>query len=90
MTRTVNCALLGKELPGLEEVPYPGELGERVYENVSAQAWQQWLERLVMIVNEYQLNTSEPRSLKTVEQHMVGYLFKEGDFGDAPEGFVAS
>ncbi len=89
MTRTVNCTLLGKELPGLEEVPYPGELGDRVYANVSAQAWQQWLERLVMIVNEYQLNTSEPRSLETVEQHMLGYLFKEGDFGSAPEGFIA-
>lgn len=89
MTRTVNCVVLGKTAPGLEDVPYPGELGKRIYENVSAEAWQSWLERLVMIVNEYQLNTADPRSLKTVEKHMLGYLFHEGDYGDKPEGFVA-
>lgn len=49
MTRTVNCVVLGKKAPGLEEVPYPGELGERIYQNVSAEVWQNWLERLVMI-----------------------------------------
>jgi len=81
--------VLGKKAPGLEEVPYPGELGERIYQNVSAEVWQNWLERLVMIVNEYQLNSADPKSLKTIEQHMQGYLFNEGDQGDAPEGFVA-
>lgn len=90
MTRTVNCVVLGKKAPGLEEVPYPGELGERIYQNVSAEVWQNWLERLVMIVNEYQLNSADPKSLKTIEQHMQGYLFNEGDQGDAPEGFVAT
>lgn len=89
MTRTVNCVVLGKELPGLEEVPYPGELGERIYENVSAEAWQNWLQRLVMIVNEEQLNSAEPRALKVIEKHMLGYLFNEGDYGHAPSGFVA-
>ena len=89
MTRTVNCVVLGKELPGLEEVPDPGELGQRVYENVSAQAWQDWLERLVMIVNEYQLNSADTRALSTIEKHMLGYLFNEGDYGQKPEGFVA-
>ena len=89
MTRTVNCVVLGKNLPGLDEVPYPGELGQRVYENVSAQAWQGWLERLVMIVNEYQLNSADTRALDTIEKHMLGYLFNEGDYGKKPEGFVA-
>lgn len=88
MSRTVNCVVLGKSAPGLDEVPYPGELGVRVYENISAEAWQSWLERLVMIVNEYQLNSADPRALKTIEKHMLGYLFNEGDEGHKPEGFV--
>ncbi len=88
MTRTVDCVVLSKKATGLEEVPYPGEMGERIYQNVSAEAWQSWLERLVMIVNEYQLNSADPRSLKTIEEHMIGYLFNEGDQGNAPEGFV--
>lgn len=88
MMRMVNCVKLGKQAPGLEEAPYPGELGERIFENISAEAWQTWLERLVMIVNETQINSSEPRALKTVEKHMVGYLFSEGDYGDLPEGYI--
>ncbi len=87
MARTVFCTFLGKEAPGLEEVPYPGELGQRIYDNISAEAWQGWLERLVMIVNEDQLNTAEPRALEAVEAHLLGYLFKEGDMGQAPQGF---
>lgn len=89
MTRTVNCVKLGKSSPGLDEVPYPGELGERIYENISAEAWQTWLERLVMIVNEYQLNSADSSSLKTVEQHMLGYLFNEGEDGKLPKEFNA-
>jgi len=81
--------VLGKNAPGLDEVPYPGELGERVYQNISAEAWQNWLERLVMIVNEYQLNSADPKSLTLIEQHMLGYLFNEGDQGSQPEGFIA-
>lgn len=80
---------LGKSAPGMSDIPYPGELGTRIYEHISAEAWQSWLERLVMIINEDQLNTSESRSLKVVEQHMLGYLFGEGDYGDTPAGFVA-
>ena len=89
MTRTVDCVVLGKKAPGLDEVPYPGELGERVYQSVSAEAWQNWLERLVIIVNEEQINSSDPKALALIEQHMQGYLFNEGDQGDMPEGFVA-
>lgn len=89
MSNNVNCVKLGKLAPGLDEAPYPGELGERIAQNISAEAWQNWLERLVMIVNEYQLNSADPRSLKTVEQHLLGYLFNEGDHGNLPEEFVA-
>lgn len=81
--------MLGKNAPGLEEVPYPGKLGERIFINISAQAWQTWLERLVLIVNEYQLNSAEPKSIETIEEHMRGYLFQEGEYGAAPEGYVA-
>lgn len=89
MTRTVDCIVLGKNAPGLDEVPYPGAMGERIYQNVSVEAWQSWLERLVMIVNEYQLNSADPRSLKTIEEHMTGFLFNEGGQGNTPQGFVA-
>ena len=88
MARMVNCAKLNKDAEGLEEVPYPGELGQRVFENISAEAWQQWLEHLVMVVNELQLNSSDKRSLESAEKHMVGFLFYEGDYGQAPEGFT--
>lgn len=88
MTRMVDCAHLGKPAEGLEEVPYPGELGQRVFEQVSAEAWQKWLNHLVMVVNEYQLNSSDPKAQELVEKHLVGFLFNEGDYGQAPEGFV--
>ncbi|HEV2320820.1 MAG TPA: oxidative damage protection protein, partial [Gammaproteobacteria bacterium] len=53
--RTVKCVLLGEELPGLERPPYPGPLGQRIYEQVSQQAWQQWLRHQTMLINEYRL-----------------------------------
>ena len=87
MSRIVNCVVLNREAEGLEAIPHPGELGERIYENVSAEGWKQWLERLTMIINENGLNTADPASLEVIEKHMVGFLFKEGDYGSVPEGF---
>ena len=87
MPRVVNCIVLGEESPGLERVPYPGELGERIYENVSAEGWSQGIERQTMIINENGLSTIDPASLAILEQHMLGFLFKEGDMGQQPEGF---
>ena len=55
MARTVFCAKLQKDLPGLDEAPWPGELGKRIYDNVSAQAWKMWEDRMKMILNEYRL-----------------------------------
>ena len=89
MARMVNCVLLGTEALGLERVPYPGELGQRIYENVSAEGWSQWVERQTMIINENGLSTIDPASLEVLEQHMLGFLFKEGDMGQLPEGFRA-
>ena len=85
--RLVNCVVLGQEAPGLERVPYPGELGQRIYDNVSAEGWSQWVERQTMIINENGLSTIDPASLAVLEQHMLGFIFKEGDLGQQPEGF---
>jgi len=89
MTRVVNCVVLGSEQPGLSRVPYPGELGQRIYQNVSEAGWKQWLERQTMIINENGLSTVDPTSLALIEQHMLGFLFKEGELGQVPAGFKA-
>ncbi len=87
MAHTVNCVVLKREAEGLERPPYPGELGRRIYDNVSAEGWSQWLERLVMIINENQLSTADAEALALIEQHMRGFLFGEGDMGQLPAGF---
>ena len=89
MSRIVQCVVLKREAEGLDSIPHPGSLGERIYENVSAEGWNQWLERLTMIINENGLNTGDKESVELIEQHMVGFLFAEGDFGSVPEGFNA-
>jgi len=89
MTRTVRCAVLKREADGLERLPYPGPLGQRIYENVSTEGWKQWLQRLTTIINENRLSTADPGSIKVIEQHMVGFLFGEGDMGKLPPGFQA-
>jgi len=89
MSRIVNCVVLNREAEGLEQPPHPGSLGERIYENVSAEGWKQWLERLTMIINENGLNTADTASVELIEKHMVGFLFGEGDFGAVPSGFQA-
>ena len=87
MARVVNCVVLGTEAPGMEREPYPGELGQRIYDNVSADGWAQWIERQTMIINENGLSTIDPASLEILEQHMLGFIFKEGDQGQTPDGF---
>jgi|TARA_B100001750_G_C15015337_1_gene354288 Fe-S cluster biosynthesis and repair protein YggX len=86
--RLVECVVLNQSAEGLDSPPYPGTLGERIFENVSKDGWQQWLERLVLIINENQLTTADPDSLNFIEQHMLGFLFGEGDLGDLPQGFT--
>jgi len=87
MTRLVNCAVLKHEAEGLDAPPYPGGLGQRIYDNVSREGWKQWLERLVTIINENQMTTADVESLKVIEQHMLGFLFGEGDLGQLPQGY---
>ena len=89
MSRIVECVVLKRQSEGLEFPPHPGELGIRIYENVSKDGWTQWLERLITIINENGLNTADPRSLQVIEQHMLGFFFKEGNLGGLPSGFRA-
>ena len=86
MTRTVKCALLGEEAEGLDRPPYPGELGQRIYDNVSKTAWQRWLAHQTMLINEYRLTPIEPKARKFLEGEMENFFFGEGS--QKPEGFV--
>ncbi len=78
MTRTVTCALLRIPADGLDYQPYPGELGKRIYENVSKQAWQQWLAHQTMLINEYRLSPIEPKARKYLETEMEKFFFGGG------------
>lgn len=89
MKRMVECVVLKREAEGLDKPPHPGELGKRIYENVSREGWRQWLDRLVIIVNENGLSTADPKNLSLIEQHMLGFLFGEGDYGQLPAGYRA-
>ena len=82
MPRIVFCQKLQREAPGLDYVPHTGALGQRIYENISQEAWQQWLNHLAVILNDYRLNTADPEGIVFIEQHMVGFLFGEGEFNN--------
>ncbi len=86
MSRTVNCIKLDKEAEGLTALPYPGELGKRIYEQVSKEAWQMWLGHQTMLINEYRLTPIEPKARKFLEEEMEKYFFGEGS--EAPKEFV--
>ena len=73
MTRLVNCVVLGSEEPGLERAPYPGELGQRIFNNVSDQGCKNWLESQTTIINENGLSTVDPASRSLIDQHMDGF-----------------
>ncbi len=86
MSRMVNCVKLGKEAPGLERPMYPGELGKRIFENVSLEAWQMWLKQQTMLINEYRLTPVDPKARKLLEEEMEKFFFGEGTA--TPAGFV--
>jgi Fe-S cluster biosynthesis and repair protein YggX len=86
MTRQVQCVLLGVEAEGLDYAPYPGELGQRIFDGVSKQAWQQWLGHQTMLINENRLTPFEPEARKFLEGEMEKFFFGEGSA--SPEQFV--
>lgn len=86
MTRMVQCVKLGREAEGLDRQPYPGELGKRIYENVSKEAWQKWLGQQTMLINEYRLSPVEPKARQFLEEQMEKFLFGEG--AETPPDYV--
>jgi Fe-S cluster biosynthesis and repair protein YggX len=81
----VQCVVLKREAEGLERIPYPGELGRRIYENVSKEAWAQWLQQQTMLINEYRLTPIEPKARKFLEGEMEKFFFGTGSA--APQGY---
>ena len=86
MSRTVNCVILGKEAEGLNYAPYPGELGQKIYDSVSKEAWQRWIAHQTMLINEYRLTPIEPEARSFLEKEMEKYFFGEGSA--APKEYV--
>jgi Fe-S cluster biosynthesis and repair protein YggX len=86
-TRMVKCVKFGREMPGLDRIPWKGEIGKRVYENVSKDAWKLWIEHSKMVMNEYRLNPLDANSQKIMEEQMEQFFFGEGS--KLPEGYVA-
>ncbi len=86
MPRTVHCQYLNREAPGLERIPYPGELGKRIYESISAEAWQAWIRHQTILINEYRLSPIEPKARQFLVGEMEKFLFGGGSA--APADFV--
>lgn len=86
MSRTVHCAKLKQDLPGLDEVPWPGELGKRIYENISAPAWKLWEDRMKMILNEYRLMPWQKEAQELMARQMEEFFF--GENSALPPGYA--
>jgi len=82
----VQCVKLKKEADALDYQPYPGDLGKRILENVSAEAWEMWLSHQTMLINEMRLTPVDPKARKFLEDEMEKYFFGEGSV--APQGYV--
>lgn len=87
MPNTVHCVKLDKDAEGLDRAPYPGDLGQRILENVSKEAWQLWLQHQTMLINENRLVPIEPKARAFLEGEMEKFFFSGGS--DLPQGFVA-
>ena len=86
MSRTINCVLLGEGAEGMDYAPYPGELGVRIYNNVSKEAGQRWLAHQTILINEYRLSPIEPEARAFLKTEMEKYFFGEGSA--APKEYV--
>jgi len=78
VSRMVQCVVLKREAPGLDRPVYPGELGKRIYESVSREAWARWLQHQTMLINEYRLTPIEPKARKFLEAEMEKFFFGAG------------
>jgi len=86
MSRTVQCKKLGKEASGLDTPPYPGELGQKIYEHISQQAWEMWMSHQTMLINEYRLNLMDKKARAFLQTEMERFLF--GDGAEKPPGYM--
>lgn len=87
MARKVKCIKLGCEAEGLDFQTYPGELGKRIFDNVSKEAWNEWLKHQTMLVNEYRLNLSDVKAREYLANQLEAYFFGEG--AEQPAGYTA-
>ncbi|HEY3993317.1 MAG TPA: oxidative damage protection protein [Ktedonobacteraceae bacterium] len=86
MPRMVQCVKLGRELPGLEKPPFPGELGKRIYEHISQEAYNMWPAQSTLIINHYGLNMADPEARKILREQMEEFFF--GADAQMPEGWT--
>ena len=86
MARMVNCVKLETEAEGLDRAPYPGEFGQRIFDNISKEAWQSWMRHQTILINEHRLSVIDPKAREFLEKEMEKFLFGEGS--DTPEGFT--
>jgi Fe-S cluster biosynthesis and repair protein YggX len=86
MTRMIYCKKLDKEAQGLTYLPYPGELGQKIYQSISQEAWSLWLKHQTMLINEYRLSLIDPQAREFLALEMEKFLFGAGS--EAPTGYV--
>jgi Fe-S cluster biosynthesis and repair protein YggX len=86
MTRKVTCVKLGKEAEGLDNPPFPGEKGQKIFDTICKEAWQLWQQRQTMLINEHRLSVVDPKAREYLEQQMQLFLFEDG--GEMPQGYV--
>jgi Fe-S cluster biosynthesis and repair protein YggX len=86
MARVVHCIKLGREMAGLDYLPYPGELGKRIFENVSKEAWMGWIKHQTMLVNELRLNLSDIKARQYLAEQLEAYFFGKG--AEQPAGYI--
>lgn len=87
MTRFIHCVKLNKEAEGLNQPPFPNELGKRIFDNISKEAWQQWLNHQTMLINEHRLSTIDPKARAFLFKEMENFLFGVGS--NKPSGYIA-
>ncbi|WP_374354144.1 oxidative damage protection protein [Chitinimonas sp.] len=86
MARMVNCIKLGREAEGLDFPPLPGEMGQKIFNSVSKEAWQAWVKHQTMLINENRLSLADARARQYLAQQMQNYFFGAG--ADMPQGYV--
>ena len=85
MTKQLFCAKLNQEAEAMSAQPFPGALGEKIFNHISKQAWKMWLAHQTMLINEYRLNLMDPKAREFLKEEMEKYFFGEGS--DKPSGF---